>query len=272
MKQNMDSIIGIGLIVGAGFAYLQQCLLIKKAQTSFGISPVAAWLNFQSSFFLVLNIWSLEWGAWIEPIFENGLDMDGVAHLIALAQIMSGLGYGFMLYTFVVGYGKKRGGMITSTLAIITIISTLTGFVTAWIWDGIHLYVRCLGIGATILTVLTWIPQIILMLWLRDPGTLSILLICLEGGGSIIAVFYQAVINREDLTTWAPTVVFILEQIVVISLWLSFTYVWPHPPHSWGQETVKEEDLVEMKPCPSQEFLVEEEFTIPSIETDSENE
>jgi len=83
-------------------------------------------------------------------------------------------------------------------------------------------YARVLGISASILVIIHWSPQIWTTFNLKSPGTLSILMLVLQMPGSLVVVFFQAVLNKADWTTWTPYLLTAVQQLILLILCLVY--------------------------------------------------
>lgn len=90
----------------------------------------------------------------------------------------------------------------------------------------VHAYADALGIAASVLVAIVWLPQIYTTLRERSPGSLSIEMLLLQAPGSVLVVIFQAVLANPPLpwSTWLPYIITSLEQFLLIGLWLFFTF------------------------------------------------
>lgn len=75
-----------------------------------------------------------------------------------------------------------------------------------------------LGIVGTIAVVVQWAPQIWTTWKLQAVGSLSIVMLLIQLPGTLIVIYFQAVINRAHWSTVLPYVVCSVEFVILISL------------------------------------------------------
>jgi uncharacterized protein with PQ loop repeat len=88
--------------------------------------------------------------------------------------------------------------------------------------------VSTISFGATlggisgIMSGLMWIPQIVYTIRHRDGGSLSLLMLCIQLPGNFAAVYFQAIVEQEGITTFGPYLASGLEQLVLIFILVYF--------------------------------------------------
>ncbi len=79
------------------------------------------------------------------------------------------------------------------------------------------------GISA-IASALMWLPQIVYTIRNRDGGNLSLLMLCIQLPGNFAAVYFQAIVEQEGITTFGPYLASGLEQLVLIFILVYFRF------------------------------------------------
>jgi hypothetical protein len=67
------------------------------------------------------------------------------------------------------------------------------------------------GVISSITTLFMWLPQILRTYHDKDPGSLSILMLCLQLPGNLAAVYFQAIMEQE-VSGKTGFVVFVITQ------------------------------------------------------------
>ena len=117
-------------------------------------------------------------------------------------------------------------GMATLMAALGVALVLLLRYDTQLEYHPVRAYADGLGIAASVLVALVWLPQIYTTLRERSPGSLSIEMLLLQAPGSVLVVIFQAVLANPPLpwSTWLPYIITSLEQFLLIGLWLFFTF------------------------------------------------
>jgi len=77
---------------------------------------------------------------------------------------------------------------------------------------------QILGTISSILMIFQWAPQIYTTWKKKSAGALSLLMLLLQMPGALLVMFFQAVLNAADITTWAPYAFLFVEQLILVIL------------------------------------------------------
>ncbi|EAX98323.1 hypothetical protein TVAG_176930 [Trichomonas vaginalis G3] len=83
-------------------------------------------------------------------------------------------------------------------------------------------YGSILGTMGGVITVIQYIPQIITTCKVQGPGSLSLILLCIQAPGGLTSAAFLIFGTRENWTTWFPTLMGALQQCVLIVIILFF--------------------------------------------------
>lgn len=124
---------------------------------------------------------------------------------------------------------KKEFFIARLILALVLIISTIMGLlgVALHYWlkvpeSELQKYGKAIGIISAIIVVLQWSPQIFTTWTMGEAGSLSIVMLALLLPGCLTTVFFQAVLDRSDFTTWVPYLITSFQITVLIIMCLVF--------------------------------------------------
>jgi len=155
---------------------------------------------------------------------------------LATEQLISALICSLILYVlFVVYYrvqpyyhetleSRVKGKWVSIIVFIaIVIVSIILAIICGVLYYDVHLrgtvlakIAQALGIVSSILMIVQWAPQIYTTYKMRSPGNLSVLMLLLQMPGALLVMFFQAILNSADVTTWAPYAFLFVEQLILV--------------------------------------------------------
>eukprot|EP00698_Gefionella_okellyi_P000955 TRINITY_DN10834_c0_g1_i2.p1 TRINITY_DN10834_c0_g1~~TRINITY_DN10834_c0_g1_i2.p1 ORF type:complete len:239 (+),score=34.79 TRINITY_DN10834_c0_g1_i2:362-1078(+) len=68
------------------------------------------------------------------------------------------------------------------------------------------IYAYTMGGISAVAMIIQWVPQIVITVVRKDPGSLSIPMLCIQAPGSLVLAFYQLFAQNVGVTTWLPFV------------------------------------------------------------------
>ena len=83
-------------------------------------------------------------------------------------------------------------------------------------------FAKVLGLFASVVIGIVWLPQIYTTFRARSTGALSIEMLLLQAPGSLVVIVFQFISLNTDVTTWLPYLVTAIEQIILIVMWFVF--------------------------------------------------
>ena len=218
----LNLVIGSALISGAVVAYAHQSwLIVRKGGAS--VSALSLTLNSMSSWFMFLNLLVLKGSQWFKA------QQVTLAHVLAFVQVFSGFACSLVVLVLLWG-GRTKAGRLAFAYSMSKLcVEAVSGGIIAYIyfWQNEYAFrtAEIYGIISIGLELLTWMPQIVLLLWKLDPTSLSLLLVLAEVSGSLLSWLYQSVLNHEHWSTWASNIAILLQQIIILILWVSLS-IW----------------------------------------------
>jgi uncharacterized protein with PQ loop repeat len=81
-----------------------------------------------------------------------------------------------------------------------------------------------LGIFSMIASGIVWIPQIIKLIRTQEKGGLSLLMFIIQTPGSAIIIIFQAILNKQNWSTWLSYVFTLAEQLTIVFLLIRLKY------------------------------------------------
>lgn len=235
-----SSIIGLIFALINLASFLPQIYELVIQRSSFGISPYSAFSASWAQFSVFLNLFCLTHDDYIgilqippgqfAPRFLTFMNLFGVFSLY-LPVI-------FSLYIFTdfakrSKYARQRqlqdqklSGIVATGIVLLFNVMVLIWILLA-VTYGFHsnpvsLYGKLLGYLATGLEVLYFLPQEISILKIKGPGSLSIVMLCIQGPAGVINSLFMALVNHDDLTSWLMLFVDGCEQIIMLLTCLTF--------------------------------------------------
>jgi len=229
--------LGVFLIVRISISYIPQFVSIIRRGTSEGLSFPTIALAFLSGLLTLINTGILNWNPKVLCCMTHPLS-ECLAVNLSLIQLMIGPTSIFILYilflryfTFAPNeaqtrYERAREFRFATIIFAVVFVSAITLATVAGIlyYDfGISSEVMvkyaqtCGGISSVVI-LFQWMPQIWTVFKLKSPGSLSVPMLALQAPGAILVIYFLAVLNKADFTTWAPYVVTFIEQVILIAL------------------------------------------------------
>jgi len=83
--------------------------------------------------------------------------------------------------------------------------------------NAVTTFANVYGVVALVLLVIQYIPQIYVTHKMKEAGSLSVITLLLQAPGSILVVYFQAIMNHKPWTTWAPYFATAVQQFVLIA-------------------------------------------------------
>ena len=79
-----------------------------------------------------------------------------------------------------------------------------------------------LGICSMICSGIVWIPQIIKLIRTKDNDGLSLFMFLIQTPGSAVIIVFQAILNKQNITTWISYLFNFVEQLIIIVILIIF--------------------------------------------------
>jgi len=224
------------LIFGTIISFIPQYINIIRKRSSEGISFIMLGIALLGNLLTAINAGIFKW----EHILccENGF-VPCVKNNLATEQLLNAVLCSFVLYVIFLMYSKavpSKVVMIRYKRAIIffiivmilsVILSTLAGVLFYNFHQSgetLFMYAMIIGSISSILTIIQWAPQIYTTWKFESPGSLSVIMLLIQMPGSLLVVFFfQAILNKASITTWAPFLFAATEQLILIIMCLIYS-------------------------------------------------
>eukprot|EP01087_Luapelamoeba_hula_P024382 TRINITY_DN9264_c0_g1_i1.p1 TRINITY_DN9264_c0_g1~~TRINITY_DN9264_c0_g1_i1.p1 ORF type:complete len:319 (-),score=33.46 TRINITY_DN9264_c0_g1_i1:173-1129(-) len=233
----LGSLLSVGIIV----SYVPQMWIIAKKQSSEGVSYWTMWFSYIAAYLTLINVILLKWDDITCTQYLGIVDIYAI--LIPIIQLIVGPLSLYILYILVVIYmprkpnatntlqQRRRHYWISVALFFIGLIVSIALALGAVAFvgkldshdDALLGYAKGLGLASAIITFIVWLPQIWTTWKLKDPGSLSVVMLCIQMPGALLVVFFQGFVNHGDWTTWVPYVATAFQEAVLIGLWAWFS-------------------------------------------------
>jgi len=251
--------VAVFLIVGTIISYIPQYVAIIKARSSEGINFLMLAMALSSGFLTAINSGILKWQSVVCCLGLNSAEC--IKNNLATEQLLSALLCSLVLYALFVVYYDIRPTLSETRevrakkkrISIITFFGVLVGSiiisaVCGTLYYDVHLrgtilanVAQGLGIASSILITLQWAPQIWTTYKLKDPGSLSIVMLLLQMPGALLVMFFQSILNSADVTTWAPYAFLFIEELILVVMCLYYTIRKKRNPHTSEQRRLLDE-------------------------------
>jgi len=195
-----------------------------------------------SGFLTAINSGILKW-----PYVVCCLDLSSMQCLknnLATEQLLGALLCSFILYILFVYYYRLEPTAFETRvsrnrekkISIIVLVLVLFFSIVLAIICGVLYYdvklrgtilasiAKVLGGTSSVLMIIQWAPQIYTTYRKRSPGNLSVLMLLLQMPGALLVMFFQAVLNSADVTTWAPYAFLFVEQLILVIMCSIYKY------------------------------------------------
>jgi uncharacterized protein with PQ loop repeat len=216
----MEVIVATILIVGDAIAHGHQMYLIIKDGNTKGLSTSSIVLNFISSLTVTINLFLLDGHRFLYEAWFAGFSYQSMVAWFAAMQLTTSSAYTAILVLSYNLFSNRRERV--RTMIIVVVAMTIEGCVVLYL--DVRLAGIILGVLASLITIVTWIPQIWMLLRRNEKGELSLFMILAHLFGSWLAVFFQAVLNGEQWTIWASSAVMGFEQCLLLVLWVRASF------------------------------------------------
>lgn len=228
--------VGACLFLGTLASVIPQIITLIIRRSNFGLSPFMIFMNNFSSTLLITNIIALrssqfralgQYSFWkalptLFTFFNNFLLWFFYIPVVCLTMIF-----------FDVEDREKRNesarkrerieiivlnAILFSTFILTYLIFTIIGVCNGFSGEINFKYGKTIGIINACINVLIWMPQIITTCRLKDPGSLSIVMLILQAPGGLISTAFMAFGQKENWTTWLPIFCSCCQQILLLSI------------------------------------------------------
>jgi len=233
-------VVGVFLILGTISSYIPQYIAIVKSKTSDGINFVMLAIALLSAFLTAINSGVLKWSQVVCCLDLNGVEC--LKNNLATEQLLAGLFCYVGLYVLFLMYlntdptrdetrdqrRRRKTTAIVVLIAIILISVLLATLCGVLYYDAgvegyaISIMAKVLGGTSSALMIVQWTPQIYTTWKMKSQGALSILMLLIQMPGALLVMFFQAILNSADVTTWAPYAFQFIEQLILTVMCILF--------------------------------------------------
>jgi len=232
--------VALFLVIGTVVSYIPQYIAIVRAGSSEGISFMMLAILLLSSFLTAINSGILKW---THVVCCQHLSLGQcLKNNLATEQLLAGAILTIVLYILFLVYFKteptgkhtREKRVRNKLIALGTFVAVITLSVLLSVLGGILYYTlkftskvligyaQALGTTSSIMMVLEWAPQIYTTWKMKSPGSLSVLMLLIQIPGSLLVIYFQAILNEADFTTWAPYFFQCVEQGILVAMCLIF--------------------------------------------------
>ncbi|PRP87214.1 hypothetical protein PROFUN_01476 [Planoprotostelium fungivorum] len=238
--------LGVVLIVGSVIAVVPQHISILRTGSTAGISPLWVFLSQINQYCSFLNVVLLNF-----PFIRSCSVVSFGAcskQLLAVYQIFATWLAGFPLFMWQFLYTDRKSkdwkGVIYS-FALFVALAFILLFVSSYLLESkgdcsypTKVFGKAMGICSVIFTVIQWAPQIWKTWTSKSEGSFSIIMLCIQIPGSMLIVFYLAVVSKQDFSTWIGFVLSVIAQIILLAMIIYFKCVNKKPNRDGSEESL----------------------------------
>eukprot|EP01118_Nematostelium_gracile_P005978 TRINITY_DN190_c0_g1_i1.p1 TRINITY_DN190_c0_g1~~TRINITY_DN190_c0_g1_i1.p1 ORF type:complete len:262 (-),score=33.33 TRINITY_DN190_c0_g1_i1:47-832(-) len=230
----MNISVALVLMLGTIISYVPQYVAIVKAKSSEGLSFLMMAIGLTGGFLIAVNSGILKWSYAVCCLDLNTLGC--LKNNLASEQLLASLGCVLVLYILYIKYHplettskvtreqrKKQRRTAIILLIVVAILSVIVSAICGILYYNIQLrngtvktIGKALGIAAAICMVVQWTPQIYTTFINKSQGNLSIIMLLLQMPGALMVMFFQAILNGADVSTWLPYAFLFIEQLILV--------------------------------------------------------
>lgn len=231
VKFSVWSAIGLIITVGTMVSCIPQIFKIIKNRTSYGLSSVYVCTTLSGSLILFSNY-----------LYLHTADFIGISQLsfgTTMPRMLSFVNI-FTLYMFTMPTmfntlvffhrPKETSYKIAAlSIAIVIVCDIISGSLYVGLSQGggtsgmpLKIAGKVYGIIAAGLTLFQYFPQIITTIRVKSSGSLSLILLGLQGPGGLVNSLFLAIGNNDDWTTWVSLMLAAIQQLILLALCIFF--------------------------------------------------
>lgn len=228
---------GCLLIIGTWIAYGTQTFRVIYTRSGEGVSPWQPTFNYIGSYFLAVGVLVLKGRDWFGPVSDL-ISLSSVAQTVPFFQIAVSIPLSIaLLVTLLWALKTKETVCCVVICGAHTFVGLLSCALIAFLFsEWLEVYGQVCCLLASLTTMITWLPQIMLVLTRRTTGELSLVFLLFEFFGSATTVLYQALpwLGNEPWTAWLPEFVLFSQQFILVCLWTWFNRrIFSGTPRLW---------------------------------------
>jgi len=222
--------LGIVLIIGAVVAVVPQHISILKNQSTRGISPLWVFLSQINQYSAFLNAFLLN-----VPLVRSCSVVSFAAcsrNLLAVYQIFATWLIGFPLFMWQFLYTERTSKdwrqviysfiLFVFLAVVLLVVSLVLIEVKGDCGQSTLTFGKALGYASVVFTVIQWAPQLWKTWFSKTEGSFSIIMLLIQIPGSMLIVFFLAVVTKQDFTTWIGFVLSVIAQILLLGMIILF--------------------------------------------------
>ena len=223
-------VLGVLLCIGGILSYLPQYIALIKSKKGQGVSELSLFILNVGSLCLACNSLILNWWQFECYNFCSFFLCSG--NLLAFYQILLGWIMVFPLYLIYVymQYKLKEtsktsfktclyGMSYIIAFAIFLTVLVLLLAIEKFTYNNIntlYLVAYVLGVASMVCSGIVWIPQIVKLIKTKDEEGLSLVMFLIQTPGSAIIIVFQAILNKQNVSTWISYVFNFTEQLLIV--------------------------------------------------------
>ena len=230
-------ILGTCLMIGTSVSVIPQIWLIIKNKSSYGLNPIAIFFTNINQFIIITNIVCLHPADFmglpsISPWYKPFSRLLTFGNAIALWSF-----YLPIVYLLLVFFDKtfrekrqehqiKRDKILFNLMPCLLVLCSLILIIVFFIATGISGpqcifsvdFGKVLGTVATVIVFIQYLPQMLTTFRLKDNGSLSILMLCIQAPGGTANALFLWIGQHDDWTTWISYLVAAIEQFILLGM------------------------------------------------------
>ena len=219
-----DEVVGWCLCIAGMCSYFPQYYSLIKSKQAKGISELSLFLLNIGSACLVVNSIILNWYKW-QCYNKCGFWLC-TANLLPFWQILVGWIMVVPLYLIFIRFKRLNSErhcaydlafVLTYALFIIIVLAIglsekFTEGDSKPFFLGLSYF---MGIASAVFFCVVWIPQIYKLIKTKNQGNLSLVMFLIQAPGNVVIIVFQAVLFRQNWSTWFTYVVVFVEQMTI---------------------------------------------------------
>lgn len=217
--------IGLGITLGTILSIIPQIYVIIKNRSGFGLSYSTIFLTSFGQFSLVVNVLCFNANLFI-GICQFDLSKSFAAYITFANLFLLWFCYLFIVFVKLIFVSKKENKCLVAIAISFTFFSSLILlliFYSIGIQYGFHSlelkkYGTLLGMCASVLVYVQYLPQIITTFNMKRIGSLSLLTLEIQAPGGIINALFMWIGQGQHWSTWISVLLAAIQQFILLTI------------------------------------------------------
>ncbi|EAL69929.1 hypothetical protein DDB_G0275297 [Dictyostelium discoideum AX4] len=260
-------LLGIFLLVGCCFSIIPQHIKIVKTKSVVGLSFLWMFLGNINQFSGFINMFVLKFPQ-VQACSTLGFARCGPS-LLSLFQSFGIWLFSFPIYILYLIFAPNDLKFIEKTSlkdlssarkeyrlaqlfflmlvmflsSIILVVGILVSDIVGTCTHTTYIFGYGMGMLSTIITFVQWSPQIYKTIRDKAVGSFSIIMLCIQGPGSLINLYYLIFVSKESVSTWLAYLCSSVQIFILLGLLIFFDRRNKRIARELKESSIEEQDI-----------------------------